>query len=172
MIYNKYMRKVVVLLSLLLFMSGCQSKGQDNIRSIPCDMSVYTELNEEQQGLFKEIDVDSLADIIEKKKSAVIYFGYPDCDNCQKMVYKMAIIAKEYDMTIYYLNAWKMCTDSDESYLKGLYLLDPVLEDSDEMEGKAIICPELIRIEKGEYTDWYIGYDSDVDERYREILNV
>ena len=51
-------------------------------------------------------------------------------------------------------------------------LLDTVLEESINGEGKAISCPELIRMQDGVFADWYIGIDEDIDERYREIMNV
>lgn len=172
MIYNNIMKKYM-LLALIMMLAGCNiTTSEGYIMTINTDMSEYQELNIKQAEMFREIDLDSLQDIITNHKTAVIYLGYSACDNCQKAIVKLAILAEECGEKVYYLDALKVFTDDANSFEKGIKLLDPVLEESNATNGKVIICPELIRIQNGEYTDWYIGIDEDIDERYREILNV
>lgn len=172
MIYNYIMKKYMQL-ALIMALTGCNitaSKGE--IMTVNTDLSDYQELNMKQAERFKEIDLDSLQDVITNHKTAVIYLGYSACDNCQKAIVKLAILAEECGATVYYLDTLEAFTDDADSYEKGLELLDPVLEESNATQGKAIICPELILVQNGEYKDWYIGIDENIDERYREILNV
>ena len=140
------------------------------VPTIETDMSAYTSLNETQKSVFKEINLESLEDILENKKTAIIYFGYAGCDNCQNAVLLLSDLALQRQLTIYYLDAQKMVTTSDETVIKGINLLSPVLEEREDMEGKAILCPEVIKIIEGNYVDYAIGIDG--IERYEELLDI
>ena len=155
------MKKITVLI-LVLIMCACskvehkkeESQAQDNILSFDADLSGYENLEEQYQDIFKAIDLTGLQDILDNKKSAFVLISHTSCHNCQDIINDVAKYAKENNVTLYYFDASKVIT-SREVFDKTLELLDPVLRETE--NGKTIFTPEIIKIEDGEFVDYYIG---------------
>ena len=117
----------------------------------------YEKLNgkkNDQGKKYREIIIDSknkmvyktteeVLNLIDKKKSFVLYFGFDTCPWCRSVVPTLASISKELNQEVYYIdvkdirdtfeldddNKPKLVKKSSKDYSKLLEKLEPVLED-------------------------------------------
>ena len=160
------MKKILILLSLVLLLSGCE---KTKIISEEADMSGYKKLEEKYYKRFKAIKLDGLQDLIENNKTAYIYLGYTGCEHCQDLVKELVQLNKK--VTFYYLDAMYVVSE-EEIYNKTIEYLNDALEENDENK-KTIQTPEIIKFVNGKITDYYLGYEEGNEEdiaQYREVL--
>ena len=146
----------------------------------------YEKLNgkkNDQGKKYREITIDSknkmvyktteeVLNLIDKKKSFVLYFGFDTCPWCRSVVPTLASISKELNQEVYYIdvkdirdtfeldddNKPKLVKKCSKDYSKLLEKLEPVLEDytltdSDNNEikvgEKRIYAPSIVSVIDG-----------------------
>lgn len=59
---------------------------------------------EENVSSFKEIHPKKADELLEEKSGKIVYIGFNKCPFCQKFVDKLGPLAKEKDLTVYYVD--------------------------------------------------------------------
>lgn len=166
----------------------------------------YEKLNgkkNDQGKKYREITIDSknkiiyktteeVLDLIDKKKSFVLYFGFDTCPWCRSVVPTLASISKELNQKVYYIdvkdirdsyeldddNKPKLIKKGSKDYSKLLEKLEPVLEDytltdSDnskiEVGEKRIYAPNIISVINGEAKELTTGISDKQTEGYMKL---
>ena len=162
----------VALLCVSLF--GCKNKKEEKILSnidaaTEADMVDYTALSSNDN--FAEISYDTLASCIGNEKvNAIIYMGYPACDNCQSAIKDIQDAAIAAEQTVYYFNVSK-AIDTDEDYDRIIELLSPVLKaDDTNADELAIYTPHIFLIIDGQLVQGHVGYTEDYD--YSKLMDI
>ena len=133
-----------------------------------------------------------MLDLIDKKKSFVLYFGFDACPWCRSVVPTLASISKELNQKVYYIdvkdirdtyeldddNKPKLVKKGSKDYSKLLEKLEPVLEDytltdSDnnkiEVGEKRIYAPNIISVINGEAKELTTGISDKQTEGYMKL---
>lgn len=166
----------------------------------------YEKLNgkkNDQGKKYREITIDSknkmvyktteeVLNLIDKKKSFVLYFGFDTCPWCRSVVPTLASISKELNQEVYYIdvkdirdtyeldddNKPKLVKKGSKDYSKLLEKLEPVLEDytltdSDNNEikvgEKRIYAPNIISVINGEAKELTTGISDKQTEGYMKL---
>lgn len=166
----------------------------------------YEKLNgkkNDQGKKYREITIDSknkmvyktteeVLNLIDKKKSFVLYFGFDTCPWCRSVVPTLASISKELNQKVYYIdvkdirdtyeldddNKPKLVKKGSKDYSKLLEKLEPVLEDytltdSDnnkiEVGEKRIYAPNIISVINGEAKELTTGISDKQTEGYMKL---
>lgn len=161
-----------LLLTVSLF--GCKSKTEEKILShidaaTEADMIDYPSLSSSDN--FAEISYDTLASCVGNEEiNAIIYMGYPSCENCQSAIKSIQDAAIAAEQTVYYFNVTK-AIDTDEDYDRIVDLLSPILKADDENADEyAIYTPHIFLIVDGELVQGHIGYTEDYD--YSPLMDI
>ncbi len=187
------MKKILIIVIIpLILITGCKKDTKINQFKLE-----YEALNNQKTSSGKnypvvEIDDDNkmfyatindLEDVFENKKSAVIYFGYPECPWCRNAVPNLIKASKKTALDkIYYVNVHDMRStyiyqdnqliktkEGTKEYYQILKWLDPILEkyvitDTDlnkhEVGEKRLYVPIVVFIKDGTI----IGYHLDTLE--------
>lgn len=158
------MKKVIIILSTLLILFGCSKKDdgkryeQMNLETYKCDMSLYESMSSTEHQ-FEGINVAQLKRVFDEKGNALIVFSYTDCPHCQKIIKYINEIAKELNVTVYYLDAYskKYPIVGTDDYQILFDLCEPILEKDSETNKKVLQTPMLFSIINGEHYDHMIG---------------
>lgn len=152
---------------------------------------------------YREITIDSknkivyktteeVLDLIDKKKSFVLYFGFDTCPWCRSVVPTLASISKELNQEVYYIdvkdirdtfeldddNKPKLVKKGSKDYSKLLEKLEPVLEDytltdSDNNEikvgEKRIYAPSIISVIDGKAKELTTGISDKQTDGYMKL---
>ena len=166
----------------------------------------YEKLNgkkNDQGKKYREITIDSknkmvyktteeVLELIDKKKSFVLYFGFDTCPWCRSVVPNLASISKELNQEVYYIdvkdirdtfeldddNKPKLVKKGSKDYSKLLEKLEPVLEDytltdSDNNEikvgEKRIYAPSIISVIDGKATELTTGISEKQTDGYMKL---
>ena len=166
----------------------------------------YEKLNgkkNDQGKKYREITIDSknkmvyktteeVLELIDKKKSFVLYFGFDTCPWCRSVVPNLASISKELNQEVYYIdvkdirdtfeldddNKPKLVKKGSKDYSKLLEKLEPVLEDytltdSDNNEikvgEKRIYAPSIISVIDGKAKELTTGISEKQTDGYMKL---
>ena len=166
----------------------------------------YEKLNgkKNNQGKkYREITIDSknkmvyktteeVLELIDKKKSFVLYFGFDTCPWCRSVVPNLASISKELNQEVYYIdvkdirdtfeldddNKPKLVKKGSKDYSKLLEKLEPVLEDytltdSDNNEikvgEKRIYAPSIVSVIDGKAKELTTGISDKQTDGYMKL---
>lgn len=166
----------------------------------------YEKLNgkkNDQGKKYREITIDSknkmvyktteeVLDLIDKKKSFVLYFGFDTCPWCRSVVPTLASISKELNQEVYYIdvkdirdtfeldddNKPKLVKKGSKDYSKLLEKLEPVLEDytltdSDNNEikvgEKRIYAPSIVSVIDGKAKELTTGISDKQTDSYMKL---
>ena len=166
----------------------------------------YEKLNgkkNDQGKKYREITIDSknkmvyktteeVLDLIDKKKSFVLYFGFDTCPWCRSVVPTLASISKELNQEVYYIdvkdirdtfeldddNKPKLVKKGSKDYSKLLEKLEPVLEDytltdSDNNEikvgEKRIYAPSIVSVIDGKAKELTTGISDKQTDGYMKL---
>ena len=177
---NKLFMIIVTVLAAVVLVLNIQKVITNNTDNIKLKEE-YENLNgkkNDQGKKYREIIIDSknkivyktteeVLELIDKKKSFVLYFGFDTCPWCRSVVPTLASISKELNQKVYYIdvkdirdtyeldddNKPKLVKKGSKDYSKLLEKLEPVLEDytltdSDnneiEVGEKRIYAPSII----------------------------
>lgn len=166
----------------------------------------YEKLNgkkNDQGKKYREITIDSknkmvyktteeVLELIDKKKSFVLYFGFDTCPWCRSVVPTLASISKELNQEVYYIdvkdirdtfeldddNKPKLVKKGSKDYSKLLEKLEPVLEDytltdSDNNEikvgEKRIYAPSIVSVIDGKAKELTTGISDKQTDGYMKL---
>lgn len=166
----------------------------------------YEKLNgkkNDQGKKYREITIDSknkmvyktteeVLNLIDKKKSFVLYFGFDTCPWCRSVVPTIASISKELNQEVYYIdvkdirdtfeldddNKPKLVKKGSKDYSKLLEKLEPVLEDytltdSDNNEikvgEKRIYAPSIVSVIDGKAKELTTGISDKQTDGYMKL---
>lgn len=166
----------------------------------------YEKLNgkkNDQGKKYREITIDSknkmvyktteeVLDLIDKKKSFALYFGFDTCPWCRSVVPTLASISKELNQEVYYIdvkdirdtfeldddNKPKLVKKGSKDYSKLLEKLEPVFEDytltdSDNNEikvgEKRIYAPSIVSVIDGKAKELTTGISDKQTDGYMKL---
>lgn len=113
----------------------------------------------------KYISIDSVLDIFENNKDAVIYFGYPTCLYCRTAIQVLVDTAKNTELdTLYYLDVENRLDKYDD--------LLKVLGDNfvvEENGVKEVYSPLVIFVAKGQIVSYNKGTLFSQEDPYKEL---
>ena len=202
---NKLFMIIVTILAAVVLVLNIQKVITDNTDNIKFKEE-YEKLNgkkNDQGKKYREITIDSknkmvyktteeVLNLIDKKKSFVLYFGFDTCPWCRSVVPTLASISKELNQEVYYIdvkdirdtfeldddNKPKLVKKSSKDYSKLLEKLEPVLEDytltdSDNNEikvgEKRIYAPSIVSVIDGKAKELTTGISDKQTDGYMKL---
>lgn len=204
---NKLFMIIVTVLAAIVLVLNIQKVISNNSQTDGIKFKEeYEKLNgkkNDQGKKYREITIDSknkivyktteeVLNLIDKKKSFVLYFGFDTCPWCRSVVPTLASISKELNQKVYYIdvkdirdsyeldddNKPKLVKKGSKDYSKLLEKLEPVLEDytltdSDNNEikvgEKRIYAPNIISVINGEAKELTTGISDKQTEGYMKL---
>ena len=192
---NKLFMIIVTVLAAIVLVLNIQKVISNNSQTDGIKFKEeYEKLNgkkNEQGKKYREITIDSknkivyktteeVLNLIDKKKSFVLYFGFDTCPWCRSVVPTLVSISKELNQEVYYIdvkdirdtfeldddNKPKLVKKGSKDYSKLLEKLEPVLEDytltdSDNNEikvgEKRIYAPSIVSVIDGKAKELTTG---------------
>lgn len=204
---NKLFMIIVTVLAAIVLVLNIQKVISNNSQTDGIKFKEeYEKLNgkkNDQGKKYREITIDSknkivyktteeVLNLVDKKKSFVLYFGFDTCPWCRSVVPTLASISKELNQKVYYIdvkdirdtyeldddNKPKLVKKGSKDYSKLLEKLEPVLEDytltdSDnneiEVGEKRIYAPNIISVINGEAKELTTGISDKQTEGYMKL---
>lgn len=204
---NKLFMIIVTILAAIVLVLNIQKVISNNSQTDGIKFKEeYEKLNgkkNDQGKKYREITIDSknkivyktteeVLDLIDKKKSFVLYFGFDTCPWCRSVVPTLASISKELNQEVYYIdvkdirdtfeldddNKPKLVKKGSKDYSKLLEKLESVLEDytltdSDnneiEVGEKRIYAPNIISVIDGKAKELTTGISDKQTDGYMKL---
>lgn len=204
---NKLFMIIVTVLAAIVLVLNIQKVISNNSQTDGIKFKEeYEKLNgkkNDQGKKYREITIDSknkmvyktteeVLELIDKKKSFVLYFGFDTCPWCRSVVPTLASISKELNQEVYYIdvkdirdtfeldddNKPKLVKKSSKDYSKLLEKLEPVLEDytltdSDNNEikvgEKRIYAPSIVSVIDGKAKELTTGISDKQTDGYMKL---
>lgn len=204
---NRLFMIIVTVLAAIVLVLNIQKVISNNIQTDGIKFKEeYEKLNgkkNDQGKKYREITIDSknkmvyktteeVLNLIDKKKSFVLYFGFDTCPWCRSVVPTLASISKELNQEVYYIdvkdirdtfeldddNKPKLVKKGSKDYSKLLEKLEPVLEDytltdSDNNEikvgEKRIYAPSIVSVIDGKAKELTTGISDKQTDGYMKL---
>ena len=204
---NKLFMIIVTILAAIVLVLNIQKVISNNSQTDGIKFKEeYEKLNgkkNDQGKKYREITIDNknkiiyktteeVLDLIDKKKSFVLYFGFDTCPWCRSVVPTLASISKELNQEVYYIdvkdirdtfeldddNKPKLVKKGSKDYSKLLEKLEPVLEDytltdSDNNEikvgEKRIYAPSIVSVIDGKAKELTTGISDKQTDGYMKL---
>lgn len=204
---NKLFMIIVTILAAIVLVLNIQRVISNNSQTDGIKFKEeYEKLNgkkNDQGKKYREITIDSknkmvyktteeVLNLIDKKKSFVLYFGFDTCPWCRSVVPTLASISKELNQEVYYIdvkdirdtfeldddNKPKPVKKGSKDYSKLLEKLEPVLEDytltdSDNNEikvgEKRIYAPSIVSVIDGKAKELTTGISDKQTDGYMKL---
>lgn len=204
---NKLFMIIVTVLAAIVLVLNIQKVISNNSQTDDIKFKEeYEKLNgkkNDQGKKYREITIDSknkmvyktteeVLNLIDKKKSFVLYFGFDTCPWCRSVVPTLASISKELNQEVYYIdvkdirdtfeldddNKPKLVKKGSKDYGKLLEKLEPVLEDytltdSDNNEikvgEKRIYAPSIVSVIDGKAKELTTGISDKQTDGYMKL---
>ena len=204
---NKLFMIIVTVLAAIVLVLNIQKVISNNSQTDDIKFKEeYEKLNgkkNDQGKKYREITIDSknkmvyktteeVLDLIDKKKSFVLYFGFDTCPWCRSVLPTLASISKELNQEVYYIdvkdirdtfeldddNKPKLVKKGSKDYSKLLEKLEPVLEDytltdSDNNEikvgEKRIYAPSIVSVIDGKAKELTTGISDKQTDGYMKL---
>lgn len=204
---NKLFMIIVTILAAIVLVLNIQKVISNNSQTDGIKFKEeYEKLNgkkNDQGKKYRDITIDSknkiiyktteeVLDLIDKKKSFALYFGFDTCPWCRSVVPTLASISKELNQEVYYIdvkdirdtfeldddNKPKLVKKSSKDYSKLLEKLEPVLEDyiltdSDNNEikvgEKRIYAPSIVSVIDGKAKELTTGVSDKQTDGYMKL---
>lgn len=204
---NKLFMIIVTILAAIVLVLNIQKVISNNSQTDGIKFKEeYEKLNSkknDQGKKYREITIDSknkmvyktteeVLNLIDKKKSFVLYFGFDTCPWCRSVVPTLASISKELNQEVYYIdvkdirdtfeldddNKPKLVKKGSKDYSKLLEKLEPVLEDytltdSDNNEikvgEKRIYAPSIVSVIDGKAKELTTGISDKQTDGYMKL---
>ena len=204
---NKLFMIIVTVLAAIVLVLNIQKVISNNSQTDGIKFKEeYEKLNgkkNDQGKKYREITIDSknkmvyktteeVLDLIDKKKSFVLYFGFDTCPWCRSVVPTLASISRELNQEVYYIdvkdirdtfelnddNKPKLVKKGSKDYSKLLEKLEPVLEDytltdSDNNEikvgEKRIYAPSIVSVIDGKAKELTTGISDKQTDGYMKL---
>lgn len=152
----------------------------------------YCEITIDSKNKIVYKTTEEVLDLIDKKKSFVLYFGFDTCPWCRSVVPTLASISKKLNQEVYYIdvkdirdtfeldddNRPKLVKKGSKDYSKLLEKLEPVLEDytltdSDNNEikvgEKRIYAPSIVNVIDGKAKELTTGISDKQTDGYMKL---
>ncbi len=204
---NKLFMIIVTILAAIVLVLNIQKVISNNSQTDGIKFKEeYEKLNSkknDQGKKYREITIDSknkmvyktteeVLELIDKKKSFVLYFGFDTCPWCRSVVPTLASISKELNQEVYYIdvkdirdtfeldddNKPKLVKKGSKDYSKLLEKLESVLEDytltdSDNNEikvgEKRIYAPSIVSVIDGKAKELTTGISDKQTDGYMKL---
>mgnify|MGYP004530266687 FL=1 len=204
---NKLFMIIVTVLAAIVLVLNIQKVITNNSQTDGIKFKEeYEKLNgkkNDQGKKYREITIDSknkivyktteeVLDLIDKKKSFVLYFGFDTCPWCRSVVPTLASVSKELNQEVYYTdvkdirdtfeldddNKPKLVKKGSKDYSRLLEKLEPVLEDytltdSDNNEikvgEKRIYAPSIVSVIDGKAKELTTGISDKQTDGYMKL---
>lgn len=204
---NKLFMIIVTVLAAIVLVLNIQKVISNNSQTDGIKFKEeYEKLNgkkNDQGKKYREITIDSknkmvyktteeVLDLIDKKKSFALYFGFDTCPWCRSVVPTLASISKELNQEVYYIdvkdirdtfeldddNKPKLVKKGSKDYSKLLEKLEPVFEDytltdSDNNEikvgEKRIYAPSIVSVIDGKAKELTTGISDKQTDGYMKL---
>lgn len=204
---NKLFMIIVTVLAAIVLVLNIQKVISNNSQTDGIKFKEeYEKLNSkknDQGKKYREITIDSknkivyktteeVLNLIDKKKSFVLYFGFDTCPWCRSVVPTLASISKELNQEVYYIgvkdirdtfeldddNKPKLVKKGSKDYSKLLEKLEPVLGDytlidSDNNEikvgEKRIYAPSIVSVIDGKAKELTTGISDKQTDGYMKL---
>ena len=204
---NKLFMIIVTVLAAIVLVLNIQKVISNNSQNDGIKFKEeYEKLNSkknDQGKKYREITIDSknkmvyktteeVLNLIDKKKSFVLYFGFDTCPWCRSVVPTLASISKKLNQEVYYIDAKdirdtfeldddnkpKLVKKGSKDYSKLLEKLEPVLEDytltdSDNNEikvgEKRIYAPSIVSVIYGKAKELTTGISDKQTDGYMKL---
>ncbi len=204
---NKLFMIIVTVLAAIVLVLNIQKVISNNSQTDGIKFKEeYEKLNgkkNDQGKKYREITIDSknkmvyktteeVLELIDKKKSFVLYFGFDTCPWCRSVVPTLVSISKELNQEVYYIdvkdirdtfdldddNKPKLVKKGSKDYSKLLEKLEPVLEDytltdSDNNEikvgEKRIYAPSIVSVIDGKAKELTTGISDKQTDGYMKL---
>lgn len=122
----------------------------------PSDMSGYRFLDEDESTGFITMTMKVSNNFIKEGNSGLIYFGYTDCEWCQRAVPVLNDLANNTNYSIYYVELTKDILN-DEDTMNTFYELNDMWLDHDNDGNPKLMTPFVIEVKDGEVVNGHIG---------------
>lgn len=127
----------------------------------------FRNVNIDKNNPFKYKDIKDIVDMVEKKESFIVYFGFSSCPWCRMIIEELVNVSNEEDINIIYYvdiknirdeynivnNKSKLIKKGNKNYLKLLKLFDNILDDYKindyNLNEKRIYAPTIISVING-----------------------
>ena len=133
--------------------SGCAKETTpvhylEDLVAVPVDMSVYPGFNDPDHH-FKRVTLKEANRIYKEGGSGILYYGYSHCSWCPRAVPVMNQVAKDLDMTIYYIDMDSKDGNTEEVYNEFLDLTKDFLKKDDNGD-PVLYVPQVFVVKNGE----------------------
>ena len=162
------MKKILTCLLAVVLLAGCFNKTDSkkntssdaltitnkvSLTSTKADMKGYKWIRNDVAD-FQLISLKESLRMFEEGGTGILYYGYDECAWCNRAVPELNEVAKELNLTIYYVDASAKVEKDD--YKKLLEYIDPVLKVNSSGE-KGFYVPAVISVKNGKLVDYHVS---------------
>ena len=162
------MKKILTCLLAVVLLAGCFNKTDSkkntssdaltitnkvSLTSTKADMKGYKWIRNDVAD-FQLITLKESLRMFEEGGTGILYYGYDECAWCNRAVPELNEVAKELNLTIYYIDASAKVEKDD--YKKLLEYIDPVLKVNSSGE-KGFYVPAVIGVKNGKLVDYHVS---------------
>ena len=162
------MKKILTCLLAVVLLAGCFNKTESkkntssdtltitnkvSLTSTKVDMKGYKWIRNDVAD-FQLISLKESLRMFEEGGTGILYYGYDECAWCNRAVPELNEVAKELNLTIYYVDA--SAKVEKEDYKKLLEYIDPVLKVNSSGE-KGFYVPAVIGVKNGKLVDYHVS---------------
>ena len=172
------MKKILTCLLAVVLLAGCFNKTESKkntstsetsntltitnpikLNSTKADMKGYKWIRNDVAD-FQLITLKESLRMFEEGGTGILYYGYDECAWCNRAVPELNEVAKELNLTIYYVDASAKVEKDD--YKKLLEYIDPVLKVNSSGE-KGFYVPAVIGVKNGKLVDYHVSLLDDFE---------
>lgn len=176
-------KKILMVLGVasMLLASGCKAKQAEQAEAEPVksyiEGATEAKLELEYSALensdgFAVIAKDQLLSAVgDESVNAIVYMGFPGCENCQDAIASIQAAAVAAEQTVYSLDVSEEIV-TDEDYDEIFNALESILVslDKENPDAIALYTPHVFTIIGGELHQGYVGYTEGYD--YSPIMDL
>ncbi|MBQ9425365.1 MAG: hypothetical protein IJU42_05420 [Erysipelotrichaceae bacterium] len=161
------MKKILIIFLILISLVSCKKKEEIpvpgytyEIVSERVDMSEYEGVSSTDHN-FRLIKVSELFNTIDSGSSGIFYLGRTNCGCCQKVCRYLSEVAKELNVTIYYIDVYNEEEDLTEDKQLQDKLYDYLYEilGTDGEGNKTLLTPQVFSVVNGKFYGSQICFD-------------
>ena len=176
---------IYFLLSVSILLFGCKhtTKSQNSnttetldlvyVDQKESDLKSYTFLADDNPA-FKEITFESSIKFFTEGYSGILYYGKVGCPWCERAVPILNAVAKDNNISIYYIDANKGMGETkrerEENYANlSKYISDSFQEDNNGKKG--MFVPDVIAVKNGKMVAYHVSLVDDYDVHKNDQLS-
>jgi len=176
---------IYFLLSVSILLFGCkptpESQNSNTTETLnlvyvdqkESDLKSYTFLADDNPA-FKEITFESSIKFFTEGYSGILYYGKVGCPWCERAVPILNAVAKDNNISIYYIDANKGMGETkrerEENYANlSKYISDSFQEDSNGKKG--MFVPDVIAVKNGKMVAYHVSLVDDYDIHKNDQLS-